>query len=171
MAGKHRAHRPRRWGLGLVLAFALGCAATAATIAIVATDPRWLRGAIIAALLGAFAPTLLPTLERKPQLLDDELARLRRQIAQLRGELDAHLVAPRAPVPEQRPTQQPAQQPALNLPLIRAAFAATPTNGNGNGHANGHGPAHVPALSLPGSRDNDATYVIDLTAEPAPAAN
>src|SRR3954447_5519104 len=76
--GKHRAQRPRRWATALVFVFALGCAGLAATLAIVATDPRWLRAAVIAGLLAAFVPTLLPALERRAApALDDELRRLR----------------------------------------------------------------------------------------------
>src|SRR3954451_23521891 len=104
--GKHRRHRPGRWVAPLVLTFAFGCAITAATLAIVASDPRWLRGAVIAGLLAAFVPTLLPTLEQKPApAVDAELRRLRRQLAELRGELDAYLAAPApAPAPEQGTT-------------------------------------------------------------------
>src|SRR3954470_1160505 len=102
--GRHRARRPRRWVPALVLTFALGCAVTAATLAIVASDPRWLRGAVIAGLLAAFVPTLLPTLEQKPTpAIDAELRRLRRQLAELRGELDAYLATPASP-PEQLTT-------------------------------------------------------------------
>src|SRR3954462_2337728 len=109
--GKHRRHRPGRWAASLALAFAFGCAITAATLAIVASDPRWLRGAVIAGLLAAFVPTLLPTLEQKPApAVDPEPRRLRRQLAELRGELDACLAAP-APPPEQG-------TPMLHLPLI-----------------------------------------------------
>src|SRR4051812_19440111 len=113
--GKHRAQRPWRWAAPLALTFAVGCAITAATLAIVASDPRWLRGAVIAGLLAAFVPTLLPPLEQKPApAVDAELRRLRRQLAGLRGELDASLAAP-APAPEQGTTMLP-------LPLIRAAL-------------------------------------------------
>ena len=145
--GKHRARQSRRWVPALVVTFALGCAVTAATLAIVASDPRWLRGAVIAGLLAAFAPTLLPALEQKPsQAVDGELRRLRRELAELRGELDAYLATPA--VPEQRTTM-------LHLPLIRAALQdpVPAANGHGgNGH-NGNGNGKLQVVDLTDARE------------------
>jgi hypothetical protein len=149
--GKHRARRSRRWVPAVVVTFALGCAVTAATLAIVASDPRWLRGAVIAGLLSAFVPTLLPAVEHKPShAVDDELRRLRRQLAELRGELDAYL-AVRPAVPEQRTTM-------LTLPLLRAALQEPVPVPNGHGE-NGHN----------GHNGNGSVHLIDLTEHREPA--
>jgi hypothetical protein len=137
--GRHRAKRQRRLGKAIVLAFALGCALAAATLTIVADDPRLLRAAVLGALLAAFVPTLLPTLEQQPSTaVDDELRRLRRELAKLRGELDALIAAGWTKAPE--------RTAALQLPLIRAALRAAPPSSNGNGHH---------------------PHTIDLTQEPA----
>jgi hypothetical protein len=114
-----------------VVAFALGCALASALLAIFADDPRLLRAAVLAALIAAFAPTLLPTLEQRPTApVNDELRRLRRELAQMRGELDAYLATgpitlPLGPAPV--PGQLPLAPAALHLP-------SPATNGNGNGH-------------------------------------
>src|SRR3954447_4281865 len=137
--GKHRAHRPWRWVAPLALTFAVGCAITAATLAIVANDPRWLRGAVIAGLLAAFVPTLLPSVEQqRAPAVDAELRRLRRQLAELRGELDAYLATP-APAPGQLTTMLP-------LPLIRTALqdpVPTATGHRGSGPTGSNGTLRV----------------------------
>jgi hypothetical protein len=109
--------------------FALGCAIAAATLAVVATDPRLLRVAVIAALLAALAPTMLPTLEQRASTaVDDELRRLRRELAGLRGELDAYLAT--------GPITLSLQPASVQQPLVLAALhsPSPATNGNGSRH-------------------------------------
>jgi hypothetical protein len=75
---------------------------------------------------------MLPTLEQRPSTaVDDELRRLRRELAALRGELDAYVAT--------RPTL-PLQPASVPLPVVRAALhlPSPATNGNGNGNAHGH---------------------------------
>lgn len=125
--GKHRAHRPRVWWRALVLTFAVGCALAAATLAIVADDPRLLRTAILGALLAAFVPTLLPTMEQRPSpVVDDEFRRLRLEVAALRGELDALRATGSLLIPH--------QSDSLQLPLVRAALQVPSPSTNGHGH-------------------------------------
>jgi hypothetical protein len=96
---------------------------------------------VLGALLAALVPTLLPTLEQRPSTaVDDELPWLRREVAELRGELDALIAAGQLAVPDRSMT--------LQLPLIRAALRVPAASTNGHGHS----------------------HTIDLTQEPSPAA-
>lgn len=146
MAGRHRAQQPRRWPRYLALVSSLGAAVSAAALGVVATDADLLRIAVLLALVAAFAPTLLPTLEqRHPTDVDQELRSLRLELARLAGELAAQVAISRA-----MPAQAP--KPSPNLPLIRAALAA---------------PAPVPRSQPNGHAVNGWPTVIDLTQESA----
>ncbi|MFL6241051.1 MAG: hypothetical protein ACJ735_16340 [Actinomycetes bacterium] len=126
--GKHRAVRPHRRARLVVLTAAVGCAATAATLGVVASDARLLRAAVLAGILAAVLPMSLPHVEpRAAAARDWELRRLRLELAALRGEWDAYLAAPASPAAAQPVT-------SLHLPLIRAALQAPDPSSNGNGH-------------------------------------
>ena len=131
--GKHRKPREGRDGARAVslVAAALLVIGAVATVALT-DDTRYLRAAVVAALIGALIPML--ALRRSDGRTAEfaasaEVAELRAEIARLRAD-----VAPFAAVP--RPHSPDRVATTLHLPLVRAAFADEAPAGvaNGNGH-------------------------------------
>src|SRR5438270_9291033 len=90
--GKHRAQRGHRLLSSLVVTLSMAAAVAAVVLAVVATDPRLLRAAVAVGLVAALAPVLLPSRRAEPAGPGrDEWRALRRELAELRGELDAYL--------------------------------------------------------------------------------
>jgi len=114
--------------LTVVVAVALVVAA-AVTVG-VTNDPRYLRIATVAALVGALLPALLLRPAAATRLAQEaELTELRLEVARLRADVAALQAVPRPRAPERVST-------TLQLPLVRAALVHSDNgwaNVNGNG--------------------------------------
>jgi hypothetical protein len=102
----------------MVTTLVAALAVCAAALSSMSTDERLLRGAAFAGLLAVLAMALLlAAISSEPSAADEEeLRRLRREVALLRGELAAIAVALQVPAHAPTPVRLPMERQALQIP-------------------------------------------------------
>jgi len=137
--GRHRKPREIHPERVIAAGASIALVGVAAVTVGMTNDPRYLRIATVAALVGALLPSVVlrpHAAARRAQ--EAELAELRLEVSRLRLDVAMLHAVPRPRTPERVTT-------TLSLPLVRAAL--TPS-GNGWANVNGNGNGHHRVLDL-----------------------